>query len=195
MFNDHEKTVDHPLVMYADIEAILTQHTDNKGEYTTLTHKHIPVAIGSMVIGDPSCRGELHQKYVQFTGREWMSEFIDYLEKICMLIKEWNDEGDYRVAAHRTAEAKRAFDKATRCYMCKYFLIKRRKNFDHDHLTGKYRGAACNVCNRKMFQTRWSMICYFHNYRGYDNNHIVHSLAKRSKWHLTPIAQNMEKFM
>ena len=36
---------------------------------------------------------------------------------------------------------------------------------------------------------------YFHDYRGYDNHHIVHAFHSRPAWDLEPIAQNMEKFM
>ena len=46
-----------------------------------------------------------------------------------------------------------------------------------------------------MVQARRSMAVYFHNYRGYDNHHIVHAFHARPQWDLEPIAQNMEKFM
>jgi len=80
-----------------------------------------------------------------------------------------------------------------KCYMCGCgFNDKTGKNFDHCHLTGKYRGAACNSCNRKMVQARRSMVVFFHNYRGYDNHHIVHAFTSKQGWTIEPIAQNME---
>src|SRR3977135_4329033 len=69
------------------------------------------------------------------------------------------------------------------------------KNYDHDHITGVYRGAACGWCNRKMYLSRRSLPIYFHNYRGYDNHHIVHAFKARKGWLIEPIAQNTEKFM
>src|SRR5271156_1640540 len=42
---------------------------------------------------------------------------------------------------------------------------------------------------------RRSVPIYFHNYRGYDNHHVVHSFNGRKDWCLDPIAQNLEKFM
>src|SRR5258708_36755832 len=82
--------------------------------------------------------------------------------------------------------------------MCKnYFDCTKNndKNWDHCHITGKFRGAACKDCNFKMQLSRRSLPIYFHNYRGYDNHHIVHAIHARKKWVLEPIAQNMEKFM
>ena len=46
-----------------------------------------------------------------------------------------------------------------------------------------------------MVQSRRSIAVYFQNYRGYDNNHIVHGFADRKDWELDSIARNMEKFM
>ena len=105
-----------------------------------------------------------------------------------------------RIKAQRNFSDKAAFYEATECYLCKSVFAEARgageeKNFDHDHLTGLYRRAACGFCNRKMVQSRRSIAVYFHNYRGYDNHHIVHGFADRKDWELDPIAQNMEKLM
>ena len=110
------------------------------------------------------------------------------------------------MTAGRTAVEEALFRIAERCYMCNVEfddvnMVKNRsdrivgKNFDHNHLTGEYRGAACNSCNRKMVQPRRTVAVYFHNFRGYDNHHIVHAFNARGDWLITPVAQNMEKFM
>ena len=127
-----------------------------------------------------------------------MDEYIDYLEYVCRKIYDWDPTT--RVKAVRRPEDARAFNSAIKCYMCEHVFSGKKndkggKNFDHDHLTRRYRGAACNSCNRKMVQARRSIVVYFHNYRGYDNHHIVHAFHSRPAWDLEPIAQNMEKFM
>ena len=69
------------------------------------------------------------------------------------------------------------------------------KNFDHCHVTRKYRGAACGLCNRKMRLSRNTLVIYFHNFRGYDNHHILFGFSNRLGWNIEPIPQNYEKFI
>ena len=161
----------------------------------------MPAAIGNIVMSRiPG--NELHGKYVEHVGENCIKQFITYLEEIYCKIHEWEHAFFTRIKAQRNAAEIAAFENATECYLCRQvFMIAEYgdkncdKNFDHDHLTGLYRGAACDSCNWKMVQSRRSIAVYFHNYRGYDNHHIVHGFADRNKWFLDPIAQNMEKFM
>ena len=51
----------------------------------------------------------------------------------------------------------------------KTILTKSRKVRDHDHLTGKYREAACNKCTLICFQEEPNFVpVFFHNFCGYD---------------------------
>src|SRR5271163_3265220 len=161
---------------------------------TIKTQQHYPIAIGSMVIAKMDYN-ELHEKYVEFKGEHCMSDYIDYLEHVCKRIYEWDPTT--RIEADRQPEEWREFNRAIKCYMCAMVFNREKggKNFDHDHLTGKYRGAACDSCNQKMVQARHSIAVYFHNYRGYDGHHIVHAFHSRPDWELEPIVQNKEKFM
>ena len=198
-FRDHDKTVDAPTVMYADIEAIL-EKLDVLPTNTQRTHRHIPCAIGSMIISRIPDNW-FHEKYVEHVGPTCMEQFIDYLEEVAMQVWSWCEGFETRIRDKRSPDELKRFKNASYCYLCNCAFKQESngknpdKHFDHDHLTGKYRGAACAHCNRKMRLSRRSVPIYFHNYRGYDNHHIVHAFNNRPEWELEPIAQNMEKFM
>ena len=64
---------------------------------------------------------------------------------------------------------------------------------DHRHITGKYRGAAHDNCNKKYVIQKYILII-FHNLRGYDSNFIVQNLEKyKEKRDIIP--NNTEEFM
>ena len=157
-FTDYEKTVNVPLVMYADIEAIL-EHVDySDNDNTQKTRHHVAVAIGSMIISEmPS--NPYHEQYVEYVGRQCMIEYIEYLERLCGEIYHWDLQYLTRIKAHRTPDEENAFKIETNCYMCGDLFETERgiiKKFDHCHVTGKYRGAACGKCNREMVHARRS---------------------------------------
>ena len=83
------------------------------------------------------------------------------------------------------------------CYYCNKPLL--REKFrdavrDHCHLTGKFRGAAHNVCNLNLRinpkKTPFQVV--FHNFRGYDAHHLMQAIAEVGG-NLKCIPNNMEK--
>ena len=68
---------------------------------------------------------------------------------------------------------------------------------DHDHLTGKYRGAAHSVCNLeegKKRTKRFEIPVFFHNLKGYDSHMIVSEVGKYTS-KLSAIPMNFEKLI
>ena len=72
---------------------------------------------------------------------------------------------------------------------------------DHDHRTGKFRGAAHNKCNINYFSNRYLPIV-FHNLRGYDSHLIIkkaYDIAELKLFEHKPqfkvIPNSTEKFM
>ena len=61
---------------------------------------------------------------------------------------------------------------------------------DHDHITGKYRGAVHNTCNLR-FRPDKKIPVIIHNFRGYDSRLIIKMMNEDGK----VIANNREKFM
>ncbi len=83
---------------------------------------------------------------------------------------------------------KSQYEKAKECYACEDVFGTMRMNEktkkkekvtkcrDHCHITGKYRGAACDKCNLRMRVPMFVPVL-FHNLEGYDSHLFVKSLG------------------
>jgi len=70
------------------------------------------------------------------------------------------------------------FENAKTCYLCKKtFPSNDKKCRDHDHKTGKYRGATDNKCNL-LYQEPQHILVIFHNLSGYDAHLFIKNLGK-----------------
>jgi hypothetical protein len=100
---------------------------------------------------------------------------------------------DMRISSEDTKQ----FKAAKCCYICNGdFTEKNYKVRDHDHRTGRYRGAAHTRCNINHYSNRYLPI-FFHNLKGYDSHHILRAaidIVKR-KDTIKAIPQSVEKFM
>ena len=72
------------------------------------------------------------------------------------------------------------YEYAKYCHICKKAFgkaKKHRKVRDHDHYTGKFRGAAHSICNLR-YSTQKDIPVFFHNGTNYDFNIIINELVK-----------------
>ena len=96
-----------------------------------------------------------------------------------------------------TVEEQKEYENATYCHICKKRFgdkKKHRKVRDHDHYTGKYRGAAHSICNLG-YSTQKDISVLFHNGSNYDFNLIITELAKEFRSELQCIPVNTNKYM
>eukprot|EP01048_Picozoa_sp_COSAG05_P019414 COSAG05_NODE_3032_length_2402_cov_10.783326_3_plen_159_part_01 len=90
-------------------------------------------------------------------------------------------------------EEEEAFQCQKNCRFCNLELKGDRVR-DHDHQTGKYRGAAHSKCNINEGKSRKVVPVFFHNLKGYDAHLIVSEVGKYTS-NLQVIPQNYEKFI
>ena len=64
---------------------------------------------------------------------------------------------------------------------------------DHCHYSGKFRGAAHNICNSK-YKTQKKILVVFHNGSTYDYHFIINQLAKEFKGQLECL-ENTERYI
>ncbi|WP_289460252.1 endonuclease domain-containing protein, partial [Klebsiella pneumoniae] len=81
------------------------------------------------------------------------------------------------------AREEEEFQAADCCHIC-HGTLNDDSVRDHDHLTGKFRGAAHNGCNLqwRLDPKRYKLPIFFHNLRGYDSHLLVKAFAKQEKW-------------
>ena len=90
----------------------------------------------------------------------------------------------------------RDFAAAIECRVCHkpFDAGKADKVRDHDHATGKYRGAAHNLYNLRL-RISYKITVFIHNSRGYDSHLIVRALDKFPQVPIQVIGQGMEKYL
>lgn len=94
-------------------------------------------------------------------------------------------------------------DKSDKCHICnrkfitdenhKYYK-KLLKVIDHDHYTGKYRGAAHSICNLR-YETPKDIPVVIHNGSNYDFHLLITELAKEFRSDMKCIGENTEKYI
>ena len=97
-----------------------------------------------------------------------------------------------------TAEEKIYHNKQKICYICKReFNNNDKKNYkvrNHCRYTGKYRGAAHNICNLR-YKVPKEISIVFHNGSTYDYHFIIKELVKEFEGNFECLGENTEKYI
>ena len=106
-----------------------------------------------------------------------------------------------------TTEEKINYNDQKVCYICKKEFdtidttksssLERKKNYkvrDHCHYTGKYRGAAHNICNLR-YKVPKEIHVVFHNGSTYDYHFIIKELVKEFEGNFDCLGENTEKYI
>ena len=84
------------------------------------------------------------------------------------------------------------------CYICKKEFDKSGKKHykvrDHCHYTGKYRGAAHNICNLR-YKIPKEIPIVFHNGSTYDYHFIIKELVKEFEGNFECLGENTDKYI
>ena len=97
-----------------------------------------------------------------------------------------------------TTEEKVHYNKQKVCYICKKEFDnndkKQQKGRDHCHYTGKYRGAAHNICNLR-YKVPKEIPVVFHNGSTYDYHFIIKKLDKEFEGNFECLGEYNEKYI
>ena len=192
-FTKMKNTQRLPYVMYGDIECFLQPDSEN----SLITH-HVPCSIGLLLTSHPEMKAKpLEIPYTSFTGPHCIKEACDFIEAVGKTVYKWNQDNAHQKAI-MSREERRTYKSSTQCYICSKVFDhdEVKKICEHDHLTGKYRGAACQDCNTKMRLDRTCLPVFFHNLRGYDGHILCQSaFGEKINWELEVIPITKEKYL
>ncbi len=180
-----------PFVIYADFECI-TEHSypdgDEPAHGTYAYQNHIPCSVGLKLVSRVGDLADI--QYLHHTGPDASAWFLEQLLELQEQIKVYLFD-DHRLIM--TNADQRAFDAAQICSICAKPLYADKVR-DHDHFTGKYRGAAHSKCNIQMRKT-YKVPIFLHNFRGYDAHLIVLAMAHFPLMEIKVIGQGYEKYL
>ena len=148
--------------------AVAIAPTDKSKGDPKVLFKQIPIAVSFYLISPfVAPFGNEYCSYFGVDCVEWFLNKMLTLENIACNYFETNLESEI------TPQEEESFQQSTRWWLCEQALRENPlgddKVRDHDHLTGKYRGAALNKCNINCKQKSSSFVpIFFHNFSGYD---------------------------
>ena len=164
-FEDYHMKVPVPIRVYADFECIsqpaelrTKNHEAAVAIAPKVLYKQIPIAVGFYLISP------FVKNYSSYFGESCVKWFVNEmltLEKIANFYFETN------IPLEITPEEEESFQQSKVCWLCERELhgegesASHDKVRDHDHLTGKYRGAAHNRCNLNCKKSQVRLFLYF----------------------------------
>lgn len=171
-----------PIVIYADFEASLLEVDEHQPVESMRKkyQKHVPnsycFVLKSILSNEHLEHYGLPTKPVLYRGvnaaKKFVDEMYDIAEKVKILygyVVPMEPLEELEILRH---------GEATQCYLCEEeFTDENYKVRDHDHLTGKYRGPACNSCNLNYKLPKFISIV-FHNLSKYDAHFIIPELGR-----------------
>ena len=194
-YNHGEKSMKLLFVIYADLECLLEKMStciNNPNESsTTKINKHVPSGYS---IFTHCSFDESKNKLNYYRKDDCMNKFCkDLREHVTKII---NYEKKKMIPL--TIEEKIYHNKQKICYICKKeFNNNDKKNYkvrEHCHYTGKYRGAAHNICNLR-YKVPKEIPIVFHNSSTYDYHFIIKELVKEFNGNFECLGENTEKYI
>ena len=194
-YNQGEKSIKLPFVVYADLECFLekmsTCYNSPEKSSTTKINKHTPsgYSIFTHCSFDKSknklnyYRGKYCMKKFCKDLREHATKIINYEKKDMIPLTKKEEEN---------------YNNQKVCYICKKEFDKSDKKHhkvrDHCHYSGKYRGAAHNICNLR-YEIPKEIPIVFHNGSTYDYHFIIKELVKKFDGNFECSGENTEKYI
>ena len=167
-----------PFAIYADFESKLKPidncESDPNISYTNKYQEHEPASISYYIKStNENVYPSIKRTYIKEKPED---------EDVADVFIKWLEEDVKKIANIEkkkmiiTEEEQEQFNQASNCWICKKKLNLKDRVRDHCHYTGRYRGAAHNICNLR-YSTPNNISVFFHNLKGYDSHLFIKRLG------------------
>ena len=194
-YNHGEKSIKLPFVVYVDLECLFekmsTCYNNPEESSTTKINKQTPsgYSIFTHCLFDKS-----KSKLNYYRGEDCMTKFCKDLREHATKIINYENKDMIPL----TKKEEENYNNQKVCYICKKEFDKSDKKHhkvrDHCHYTGKYRGAAYNICNLR-YKIQKEIPIVFHNGCTYDYHFIIKELVKEFEGNFECLGENTEKYI
>ena len=196
-YNHGEKSMKAPFIIYAGLESLLekrnTCYDNPKKSSTTKVNKHTPSGYSLFT----HCSFDITKNKLDYYSGE------DCMKKFCLKLREHvtkiiNHEKKEMIPLTKNEE--KNHNKQKVCHICRKEFntddsdTKYHKARDHCHYTGKYRGAAPDICNLR-YKIPKEIPVVFHNGSTYDYHFIIKNLAEEFEGEIECLGENREKYI
>jgi hypothetical protein len=187
-FENYDRTIELPFIIYGDFESyfLKTEKKDTGKIFFEKEHKAMGFGIFTV------CRSNSdYNKFYSYLGEDANEKFCN---KLIEEIKRISDILTKPKAIIMTQEEEKKHNLAKKCFLCNREFKWGDKVRDHDHVSGKYRGAAHSICNLQFTKISYTIPIVFHNLEGYDLHLFIDELGKHAK-DLNIIPKSKEKYL
>jgi len=201
-FKDYHAYHMKPFSVYLDFESTLIKKNISKGKSSEIINEHVANSYYFIVAGADGMIDEYTRFY---RGENAAYHCLLALKEVSELIKPLLNQHKEIVM---TDDDNFKYSSQKQCYMCETDFTPYKtftsmtneekckiKVRDHDHHTGKFRGAACSNCNLKC-KVKNELDVYIHNGKNYDTHLLMqemHKLDENNDFNV--IATNSEKYI
>ena len=199
-FENYHQMHKLPFVIYCDFEATNNpiQSASNNPNNSSIEKKSLQEAISYGMYIKSDYPEIIESFYETYTGEDATQEFVKmlmiYFNKIINNVK--NNKKYF--AINLTRELREQHNNTNNCYMCNSeFTTENKKIIEHNHFNGKYRGAACESCNKKEGRNIKRIPVFFHNGSRYDFHFIIEEIMKyeNENTNISVLAKTSEEYI
>ena len=200
-YHHGDKSLRVPFIIYADLECLLKKQqscqSNPENSYRQRKTKHKPSGYSLSLI----CSfDETKNRHKFYRRKDCIKRFCNDLKKLATEIINYKEE---EMTPLKVKEVT-LYESQKVCHICKekFCYDKNKKSEyalyhkvrDHCHYTGKFRGAAHNICNLR-HKVPKKIPIVFHNGSTYDYHFIIKQLAEDFKGQFECLGENTEKYI